>query len=216
MSDVAELLPHITDVAAMIAPERTALVVVDIQVDFCAAHGVLGRAGLDMSEAETAVDRIEELIAAARKAGATVAFMRVMTTPETDTDAMTTWMERKGTPDGGAICRIGSGGEDYYRVAPEPGDIEIEKLQYDSFHNTDLDEQLRARGIDTLVLAGVSTDCCVDSTTRGAFHRNYHVFVVSDGCAAFGGTIHTDALNILQLHCALLVETATVVDAWAG
>jgi biuret amidohydrolase len=216
MSDVAEMLPHLTDIAEMIAPATTALVVVDIQVDFCAAHGVLGQAGLDMSEAETAVDRIEELIAAARKAGATVAFMRVMTRPETDSDALKTWMLRRGTPGQEGICRIGSGGEDYYRVAPEPGDIEIEKLQYDSFHNTDFDEQLRARGIDTLVLAGVSTDCCVDSTTRAAFHRNYHTFVVSDGCAAFGGTIHTDALNILQSHCALLVETATVVDAWAG
>jgi nicotinamidase-related amidase len=216
MPDVAELLPHVTDVADMIAPARTALVVVDIQVDFASAEGVLGRAGLDMSEAETAVDRIEELIAAARKAGATVAFMRVMTRPETDSDAMKTWMARRGTPGQEGICRIGSGGEDYYRVKPEPGDIEIEKLQYDSFHETDLDAQLRARGIDTLVLAGVSTDCCVDSTTRGAFHRNYHVFVVSDGCAAFGGTIHTDALNILQLHCALLLETATVVEAWAG
>ncbi len=214
MSELAEPLPHVADVSEMIAPARTALVVVDIQVDFAAPHGLLGRAGLDMAEAELAIDRIEALIAAARKAGATVAFMRVMTRPETDSDALKTWMVRRGTPGQEGICRVGSGGEDYYRVAPEPGDIEIEKLQYDSFHDTDLDAQLRARGIDTLVIAGISTDCCVDSTARAAFHRNYHVFVVSDGCAAFGGTIHTQALNILQLHCALLAETATIVRAW--
>ena len=178
MSDLAEPLPHITDVAGMIAPERTALVVVDIQVDFAAAHGLIGKAGVDMSEAATAVDRIEELIGAARRAGATVAFMRVMTRPETDSDALKTWMARRGTPGQEGICRIGSGGEDYYRVAPEPGDIEIEKLQYDSFHDTNFDAQLRARGIDTLVIAGISTDCCVDATASAAFHRNYHVFVV--------------------------------------
>jgi len=216
MSDLAEPLPHITDVAGMIAPERTALVVVDIQVDFAAAHGLIGKAGVDMSEADTAVDRIEELIGAARQAGATVAFMRVMTRPETDSEALKTWMARRGTPGQEGICRIGSGGEDYYRVAPEPGDIEIEKLQYDSFHDTNFDAQLRARGIDTLVIAGISTDCCVDATASAAFHRNYHVFVASDGCAAFGGTVHTDALNILQSHCALLVKTATVVETWAG
>ena len=216
MSDLAEPLPHITDVAGMIAPERTALVVVDIQVDFAAAHGLIGKAGVDMSEADTAVDRVEELIGAARQAGATVAFMRVMTRPETDSEALKTWMARRGTPGQEGICRIGSGGEDYYRVAPEPGDIEIEKLQYDSFHDTNFDAQLRARGIDTLVIAGISTDCCVDATASAAFHRNYHVFVVSDGCAAFGGTVHSDALNILQSHCALLVQTATVVETWAG
>jgi nicotinamidase-related amidase len=88
--------------------------------------------------------------------------MRVMTRPETDSDALRTWMARRGTPGGEAICRIGSGGEAYYRVTPEPGDIEIEKLAYSSFHGTDLDAQLRARGIDTLVIAGISTDCCVD------------------------------------------------------
>jgi nicotinamidase-related amidase len=215
MSDIAEALPHIADLSGMIAPERTALVVVDIQVDFAAAHGVIGQAGVDMTEAEIAIDRIEEMIAAARQAGATVAYMRVMTRPETDSAALTTMMERKGTPGGGAICRVGSGGEDYYRVKPEPGDIEIEKLQYDSFHNTDLDAQLRARGIDTLVIAGISTDCCVDATASAAFHRNYHVFVVSDGCAAFGGTLHGDALNIIQLHCGLLATSAAVIAVWA-
>lgn len=214
MPDAAELLPHIGDLSGMIVPDRTALVVVDIQVDFAAADGAIGRHGVDMSEAETAVDRIEALITAARTGGATVAFMRVMTRPETDTVAMKTWMERKGTPGGSAICRVGSGGEEYYRVEPKPGDIEIEKLQYDSFHDTDLDEQLRARGIDTLVIAGISTDCCVDATASAAFHRNYHVFVVSDGCAAFGGTIHADALNILQMHCALLVNSEAVIAEW--
>ena len=216
MSDVAEPLPHVADLSGMVAPEHTALVVVDIQVDFASAEGVIGRHGVDMSEAEVAVDRIEDLIAAARKAGTTIAFMRVMTRPETDTTAMKTWMERKGTPGGGAICRVGSGGEDYYRVKPEPGDITIEKLQYDSFHNTDLDAQLRARDIDTLVIAGISTDCCVDATASAAFHRDYHVFVVSDGCAAFGGTLHGDALNMIQLHYGLLTRSEAVIAAWGG
>lgn len=215
MSDVAEMLPHTTDLGDMIAPERTALIVVDIQVDFASPEGVLGRAGLDMAGCGPAVDRIEELIAAARAAGATIGFMRVMTRPETDSNALKTWMARRGTPSDAAICRIGSGGEDYYRVRPEPGDIEIEKLAYSSFHGTDLDAQLRARGIDTLVMTGVSTDCCVDSTTRDAFHHDYHTFVVSDACATFDEALHTGTLNALQLHTSLLTTTAAVKAAWA-
>ena len=66
------------------------------------------------------------------------------------------------------------------------------------------------------MIAGISTDCCVSATAGAAFHRNYHVFVVSDGCAAFGGTIHADALNILQSHSALLATTDAVAAAWAG
>jgi nicotinamidase-related amidase len=213
MPDVTKL-PHIADLGDMIAPHRTALVVVDVQVDFASAKGVIGVHGVDMSPAEAAIDRIETLIAAARKAGATIAFMRVMTREETDSNALKTWMARRGTPGDAGICRIGSGGEDYYRIRPEPGDIEISKLAYSSFHGTDLDEQLRARGIDTLVMTGLTTDCCVDSTTRDAFHRDFHTFVVSDACASFDPALHIGALTALHLHTSLLTTTEAVAAAW--
>lgn len=208
-------LPHI-EPGDMIAPTRTALIVVDVQVDFASPEGLIGRYGTDMSPAETAIDRIEELIAAARKAGASVGFMRVMTRPETDSNTLKTWMARRGTPDNAGICRIGTGGEDYYRVAPEPGDIEVSKLAYSSFHGTDFEQQLRARGIDTLVMTGLTTDCCVDSTTRDAFHRDFHTFVVSDACASFDEALHTGTLNALNQHTSLLVTTDAVVATWSA
>lgn len=210
----AGALPHVDAPGPWLTAERTALIVVDIQVDFAAPHGVLGGYGVDMTEAGVVVDRIEALIAAARRAGVTIGFMRVMTRPETDSRALRTWMERRGTPGGEAICRIGSGGEAYWRVAPEPGDIEIAKLAYSSFHGTDLDAQLRAREIDTLVVAGISTDCCVDSTVRDAFHHDYNVFVVSDACTAYGDDLHYGALKAMNAHCALLVRTGAVLEAW--
>ena len=216
MVEVAEL-PHVAAPALkeMLPPERTALVVVDIQTDFAAPFGLIGRAGVDMAAVELAIDRIERLIAAAREAGATVAFMRVVTRPETDPAALKTLMARRGSPGGEAICRIDDGGADYYRVVPAPGDIEIEKLLFNSFHGTDLDDQLRARGIDTLVMTGISTDCCVDQTARDAFHRDYNVFVVSDACAAYEPDLHSGTLNVLQKNCALLVTSDSVEAAWA-
>jgi nicotinamidase-related amidase len=214
MDDVAALL-HVAAPRDMIDPARTALVLVDLQVDFAAPHGLLGRVGVDMSPAEPVIDRAEAMIAAARSAGVTVAFMRVVTTPETDSVALTTWMERRGTPGGEAICRTDTGGADYYRVRPEPGDIEIQKLKYSSFHKTDLDAQLRARGIDTLVICGITTDCCVDATTRDGFHHDYHVFVVSDACTAYDDAVHHAALASMNQHCALLLTSAAVVEAWS-
>lgn len=212
---MAEALPHVADgLADMLVPATTALIVVDIQTDFAAPFGLIGGHGGDMSTIEPAIDRIEALIAAARGAGAHVAFMRVVTRPETDSNALATLYARRGMPGAQGICRAEGGGADYYRVVPEPGDIEIEKLMFSSFHGTDLDARLRARGIETLVMTGVSTDCCVDSTARDAFHHGYHVFVVSDACAAYEPDLHTGALNALAKNCALLVTSDDVIAAW--
>ncbi|WP_177198483.1 cysteine hydrolase family protein [Novosphingobium sp. CF614] len=208
--------PHIDParLPGMIDPARTALVVVDVQVDFAAPEGLLGRLGVDLSAAHEAIDRCERLVAAARRAGATVALMRVVTRPETDSRALKTLMARRGQPGGEAICRAEGGGADYYRIFPEPGDIEVQKLLYDSFHGTDFDARLRARDIDTLVVCGLSTDCCVDQTARAAFHRDYDVFLVSDACAAYEPGLHESALNALEKNCALLTTTDAVEAAW--
>ncbi len=210
-------LPHVgTPELRSMLPDaaRTALVVVDIQVDFAAPFGLLGGFGVDLAPAETAIDRIEELIAAARTAGATIAFMRVVTHADSDPGALKRLMTRRGQAGGEAICRVAGGGADYYRVAPQVEDIEIEKLLYDSFHGTDLDAQLRARGIDTLIMTGLSTDCCVDQTARSAFHHDYDVFVVSDACAAYEPDLHAGSLNVLQKNCALLTTTSAMLAAW--
>ena len=217
MAEAAPIaLPHVDPaaLAGMIDPTTTALVVIDIQRDFAAPDGLIGRHGAPMAAAEAAVDRIEELIATARSAGVTLAFMRVVTSPDTDSEALKALYARKGRPGGHAICRTEDGGADYHRVQPEPGDIEIAKTLYDSFHGTDLEQQLRERGVETLVITGLSTDCCVDATTRAAFHRNFHVFVVSDACAAYDPAMHAGALAALEKNCALLTTSDAVAATW--
>jgi biuret amidohydrolase len=212
----AEDLPHVNPagLAGMIHPVTTALVVVDIQVDFAAPQGLLGRYGVDLSPAEAAIDNCEKLVAAARGAGATVAWMRVVTSPDTDSRALKTLMARRGQPGGEAICRLEGGGSDYYRIFPEPGDIEVAKLLYDSFHGTDLDAQLQARGVRTLVICGLSTDCCVDQTARSAFHHDYDVFLVSDASAAYEPGLHESSLLAMEKNCVLLTTTEAVEMAW--
>lgn len=215
---LAEDLHHVdaAALAGMIEPKTTALVVVDIQVDFAAPHGLLGRHGVDLSSAEAAIDNCEKLVAAARASGTTVALMRVVTSPETDSRALKTLMVRRGQPGGEAICRLADGGADYYRIFPKEGDIEIAKLLYDSFHGTDLDTQLRARGIQTLVICGLSTDCCVDQTARSAFHHGYDVFLVSDATAAYEPGLHESSLCAMEKNCALLTTTKAVEKAWVA
>src|SRR4029453_8866801 len=120
----------------MIQPARTALVIVDIQVDFAAPEGLLGCLGVDLTEAAAAIGRCGRLIAAARKAAATVAWMRVVTRPETDSRALRNFMARRGRAGSEAICRADDVGSCYHRIFPVSGDIEIQKVLYDSFHDT--------------------------------------------------------------------------------
>ncbi len=204
------------DLAGMIDPTRTALFVIDIQHDFCAPDGFSGRVGSDMSTMEPAIDATLKIIPAARNAGLKLVFMRVVTRDETDPAVLKRLMDRRGRAGGQALCRAGTLGADYYRVKPEPGDIEIEKIRFDSFIETDLDEQLRAAGIDTIIVTGVSTDCCVDSTSRSAFQRDYDVFVVADACAAGSPHLHHGALSALEKNVALLVKSDAVVEALSG
>ena len=199
----------------MLEPARTALVVIDVQRDFAAPDGAMGVAGCDLSDVEPTIDRIERLIAAARSANVVVAFARVVTRPETDSNALKLLYLRKGYgEDAIAICRAHTQGAAYYRVEPQPGDIQIAKPMFSGFVGTDFDGQLRARGIETLVLTGLTTDCCVDCTTRDGFHRGYNCFVVSDACCAYGDELHAAALRGLTKNCAIQVSTYAVEAAW--
>ncbi|MHB8530264.1 MAG: cysteine hydrolase family protein, partial [Caulobacteraceae bacterium] len=71
------------------------------------------------------------------------------------------------------------------------------------------------RGVDTLVVCGVATECCVDCTVRDAFHLDYHVFLGADACASYERDLHEAALKSLERNCAILVRADEVVAAWA-
>jgi nicotinamidase-related amidase len=217
-SDLSTLDPPVDPalLPPMIVPSRTALVIIDVQEDFVSPAGAAGRWGIDLSVLDPPLKKIETLIAAARAKGVTLTYVRVVSRPETDSDALKSLHRRKGRPPQAvAICRAGTSGADFYRIGPEAGDIEIQKRLYSSFIGTDLDAQLRARRIGTLVVVGFTTDCCVDCTVRDAFHLNYDVFVVADACAAYEEDLHVGALNGLSKNCAMLTDTEAVLNAWA-
>ena len=201
-----------------IAPSRTALLVVDMQADFASPEGAAGRWGLDLSTVPDALAAAERLARAARAAKVPVLFAGLFTSPETDSPAWSERMRRRGgDPDiEAALCREGAPGSAFVGPWPASGEIVIRKTRYSAFWNTDLDARLKALGVDTLVLAGLTTECCVADTARDAFNLDYHVFVVADACAAYEPGLHAGALRMLDLNTAILTDAAGVAAAWGA
>lgn len=202
--------------ADWIRPSRTAVVVIDIQVDFASPDGALGLVGVDMSVVAPAVAAAERLVALARTAGAPVVFVGLRTAAALDSPAWLERSRRRGSisSEDSAICRAGQRGADFVGPMPQPGELVIDKIRYSGFFGTNLNAGLKALGVDTLLVCGLTTECCIDSTVRDAFHLDYHVFIATDACAAYEPEIHEASLKVLELNCAILVTVDEVKTAW--
>ncbi len=197
-----------------IAPSRTALLLVDCQVDFASPEGIMAQQGYDMTAPMAAIRNAAALADAARKAGVACLFARLVTRPGDETPVLKEWKSRRGQGDDPLLCREGSKGAEFIGVAPLGGEAVFSKSRYNAFAGTGLDAHLKALKRDTLVIAGLTTECCVDSTARDAFERDYHVFIASDAVAAYEPDLHQGALKALELNCALLATGADIQAAW--
>jgi nicotinamidase-related amidase len=201
-------------VAEWLAPRRTALLIVDMQVDFASPDGALGQAGVDLSTVPDALAAAESLAEGARAADLPVIFVGLQTSEKTDSPA---WAERQwrlGADLGAGLCRRGEPGADFVGPLPEPGERVIGKTRYSAFFDTDLHATLMAMQVDTLVVCGLTTECCIDCTVRDAFQLDYQVFIAADACAAYEPDLHVGALKALALNCAIVVDSADVIGAW--
>jgi nicotinamidase-related amidase len=197
-----------------VAPHRTALVLVDMQVDFAADDGAMGRAGCNLRSSQAAVTKATELAAAARAAGVALVFIRLITRPNEQSEILREYQKRRGTEGDAPLCAEGSRGAEFVGPRPQAGDYVVSKSRYSGFTGTRLEESLRAMGRDTLVIAGLTTECCIDATARDAFERDFHVFIAADAVAAYEPDLHTVALKALELNCAQAFSTAALVATW--
>jgi ureidoacrylate peracid hydrolase len=206
-----------TGLSDWIVPGRTALLVIDMQVDFASPDGALGKVGVDLATVPAALAAAERLADSARAAKVPVIFVGLQTRAKLDSPAWKEWMRRRGgdgESDSG-LCRAGEPGSDFVGAIPAPGELVVGKIRYSGFFGTNLDAALKAAKVDTLVVCGLTTECCVDCTVRDAFHLDYHVFIAADACAAYDPDLHAGALKALELNCAILTSTDQVVGAWA-
>lgn len=196
-----------------IGRQRTAVVVIDCQVDFGAPEGEMARRGADMTAPQAALEKAQALVDAARAAGVSVVFVRLITNSAAESAVIREARARQGE-DGPELCVEGSHGADFVGPQPQPGETVISKKRYSAFVHTGLAGQLHAQGVDTLVLAGLTTECCVASSAWDGFEQDFHVFIASDACAAYEKELHDQALKALGMSGAVIAPTAQFAALW--
>jgi ureidoacrylate peracid hydrolase len=215
-----------------LTPATTAVVVVDMQHDFASRGGMFDRAGIDISGVRAIVPNVRAVLDAAREAGLTIVYLKMgfsSDLADAGCPSSPTWLKhlplRAGdtvtSPDGEPsriLVRDCWNTDIVPELEPADGDVVLYKTRYSGFYATELDDILRRRGIEQLVVVGATTSVCVESTVRDAMFRDYHCLVLADATAEpiaadAPRSNHEASLLTLELLFAAVAQTEDLITS---
>ena len=207
----------LSDLQARFAAAHTAVLVIDMQKDFCVEGFGAHRAGRDISAARRATPGIARLLAAARDARIPIAHVGFWTLPDHGSDSGP-WLaqRRRSTFSADNLCIADTEGAAFIdELAPVAGEWVVRKHRYSAFTSTDLDLLLRSRRIRSLIITGVSTNACIESTLRAAFELDYYVCVPPDATGSWDESLHAATLANVNHRFGVTLSVDEISTFWA-
>ncbi|MGA8613069.1 MAG: isochorismatase family cysteine hydrolase [Xanthobacteraceae bacterium] len=205
--------------AEKVAPERCAVLIVDVQNDFCAEGGAMHREGRDLTLVKGMVPRLAAFVDAARTAKVPLVWIRNVYNTGPNWYLSEVWLEQAHRRRRGAylsipVCEPDNWNGDFYQIKPIPDEVIVTKHRYGAFESSDLDLVLRSRGIRTVIMTGVATNVCVETTARQAFLRDYYVVFTSDCTATYSQAEHDATLHNIDSFFGAVVTADEVRTCW--
>ena len=198
-------------------PKTTALLLIEYQNEFITPGGVLHGAVADVMAQTDMLNKTVAVVAEARRQGIPVLYAPITFAPGYGEISAHPYGILKGVKDGNAFVKGTWGAAIVDALTPQPGDIVIEgKRGLDTFASTNLDFILRSKGIQTVVIGGFLTNCCVESTMRTAYERGYDVHTLTDCMAATSPEAHQAAVTFTFPMFSKPTTAAAFLEKMAG
>lgn len=198
------------DLKELIAPNHSVVILVDVQNDFCHPEGACARNGRDLRFVEQVMPSILNLVEEARKANVPIIYTKTIHSRWTNSAVWLSKRKRHGIP----VCDEGTWGSEFYKVTPREGEYVLIKHRYSAFVNTDLDLLLRSKGLKTLIMSGIATNVCVESTARDGYQRDYYIVFLEDCTATYDRASHEATLSNMEALFGTVTTSMNIIETW--
>lgn len=197
-----------------VKPSHTALIIVDVQKDFCADDGVMARDyGLDVTPIQATVPNLNIFIKKARQIGLFIVWLKEICSLDR---LLPNYKAIHGDNNELKLVREGSDGIEFYDKVVPPMDNEpiVIKRNYDGFEETELHTVLQSRGIKTLLMTGFTTSVCVETTARHGYLKGYYIVLISDCCNAIDPKEHESSIMNISRFFGKVATANEIVSIW--